>query len=172
MLSQKNNVHKWTKWTEANQFLYVNYKKKHGGSFSCGSGKRKPRHPTLSQCQDDEGAPYWKIDENSKDSHSDLLSTKSTIFPNHLWNHRVKPQAPSAQVRKYEDKSMDLKRVEALKTIPKIWVFPKIRGTPKSSILIGFSIVNHPFWGTPIFGNTHITFPQKKKTLKEIPGST
>ena len=23
-------------------------------------------------------------------------------------------------------------------------------GTPKSSILIGFSIINHPFWGTPI----------------------
>ena len=29
-------------------------------------------------------------------------------------------------------------------------------GTPKSSILIGFSIINHPFWGTPIFGNTHL----------------
>ena len=29
-------------------------------------------------------------------------------------------------------------------------------GTPKSSILIGFSIINHPFWGTPLFGNTHI----------------
>ena len=28
-------------------------------------------------------------------------------------------------------------------------------GTPKSSILIGFSIINHPFWGTPILGNTH-----------------
>ena len=27
-------------------------------------------------------------------------------------------------------------------------------GTPKSSILIGFSIINHPFWGTTIFGNT------------------
>ena len=27
-------------------------------------------------------------------------------------------------------------------------------GTPKSSILIGFSFINHPFWGTPIFGNT------------------
>ena len=25
-------------------------------------------------------------------------------------------------------------------------------GTPKSSILIGFSIINHLFWGTPIFG--------------------
>ena len=30
------------------------------------------------------------------------------------------------------------------------------RGTPKSSILIGFSIINHPFWGIPIFGNTHV----------------
>ena len=32
----------------------------------------------------------------------------------------------------------------------------KNRGTPKSSILIGCSIINHPFWDTPIFGNTHI----------------
>ena len=29
----------------------------------------------------------------------------------------------------------------------------KNRGTSKSSILIGFSIINHPFWGTTIFGN-------------------
>ena len=29
-------------------------------------------------------------------------------------------------------------------------------GTPKSSILTGFSIINHPFWGTPIFGNIHM----------------
>ena len=29
-------------------------------------------------------------------------------------------------------------------------------GIPESSILIGFSIINHPFWGTTIFGNTHI----------------
>ena len=27
--------------------------------------------------------------------------------------------------------------------------------SPKSSILIGFSIINHPFWGTSIFGDTH-----------------
>ena len=26
----------------------------------------------------------------------------------------------------------------------------KNRGTPKSSILIGFSLINHPFWGTTI----------------------
>ena len=29
-------------------------------------------------------------------------------------------------------------------------------GTPKSSILIGFSIINHQFWGTSIIGNTHV----------------
>ena len=29
-------------------------------------------------------------------------------------------------------------------------------GTPKSSISIGFSIINHPFWGTTIFGNIQI----------------
>ena len=33
----------------------------------------------------------------------------------------------------------------------------KNRGTPKSSILIGCSIINHPFLGfSPIFGNTQI----------------
>ncbi len=32
----------------------------------------------------------------------------------------------------------------------------KNSGIPKSSILIGFSLINHPFWGTPILGNTQI----------------
>ena len=52
-----------------------------------------------------------------------------------------------------------------------MWVFPTIRGTPKSSILIGFSIINHPFWGTPIFGNTHVlalTRPAKLRPLLKV----
>ena len=37
--------------------------------------------------------------------------------------------------------------------------FRKLVGfPPKSSILIGFSIKNHPFWDTPILGNTHMLF--------------
>ena len=32
----------------------------------------------------------------------------------------------------------------------------KNRSTPKSSLLLGFSTINHPFSGIPIFGNTHI----------------
>ncbi len=43
-----------------------------------------------------------------------------------------------------------------------MWVFPKIGVPPKSWILIGFSIINHPFWGTPIFGNTHMNIVQQK----------
>ena len=51
----------------------------------------------------------------------------------------------------------------------KTWQFPwgapqtymdvsENKGTPKSSILIRFSIINHPFWGTPIFENTHMFY--------------
>ena len=29
-------------------------------------------------------------------------------------------------------------------------------GTPKSFTLIGFSLINHPFWGTPIYGNPQV----------------
>ncbi len=43
----------------------------------------------------------------------------------------------------------------------------KNRGTPKSSILIGFSIINHPFWGTPIFGNTQMN-PRKMPFQKSL----
>ena len=47
-----------------------------------------------------------------------------------------------------------------------IWVFPKIGvGPPRSSILIGFSIINHPFWGAPIFGNMHIKINSGNKIL-------
>ena len=39
----------------------------------------------------------------------------------------------------------------------------KNRCTPKSSILIGFSIINHPFWGTPILGNTRMRISLNSK---------
>ena len=40
---------------------------------------------------------------------------------------------------------------------PEMGVEPKIMGNPpKSSIFIGFSIINHPFLGTTIFGNIQI----------------
>ena len=54
----------------------------------------------------------------------------------------------------------------------------KNTGTPKSSILIGFSIINHPFWGTPIFGNIHIpnyqlpNHQRQKTSLQKSSSST
>ena len=41
---------------------------------------------------------------------------------------------------------------------PKHLGVSKNNGTPKSSILVGISIINHPFWGTPIFGNIHLLY--------------
>ena len=41
-----------------------------------------------------------------------------------------------------------------------IWRFPKIEVPPKSSILRGFSIINHPCWDIPIYWNHHIYLPK------------
>ena len=40
---------------------------------------------------------------------------------------------------------------------------------PKSSLLIGFPIINHPFWGTRIFGNIQI---QESNTKSVHPNTT
>ena len=40
-------------------------------------------------------------------------------------------------------------------------------GTPKSSILIAFSLINHPFWGTTIYGNPHL--PKEYRSLQTSP---
>ena len=44
------------------------------------------------------------------------------------------------------------------KTLTKMGV-SKNNGTPKSSIFIRFFIIDHPFWGTPSFGNIQIESP-------------
>ena len=47
----------------------------------------------------------------------------------------------------------------------------KNSGTPKSSIIIGFSIINHPFWGTLIFGNPHMGLCRPSSFLLPPPSS-
>ena len=57
-----------------------------------------------------------------------------------------------------------------------IWVFPKIVGFSPQIIhfnRVGFSIINHPFWGTFISGNTHILLLKSQcfenpETLEEL----
>ena len=43
-------------------------------------------------------------------------------------------------------------------TLANILGVSKNRDTPKSSFLIGFSIINHPFWVFPLFLETLICF--------------
>ena len=52
--------------------------------------------------------------------------------------------------------SLIIRKFKGIKGFGRYMDVSKNSGTPKSSILIGFSIINHPFWGTTIFGNTHI----------------
>ena len=61
--------------------------------------------------------------------------------------------------------------VSRVTTITKIGV-SKNKGTPKSSILIGFSFINHPFWGTPILGNTQILPPGRWSSAQTLPNRT
>ena len=49
------------------------------------------------------------------------------------------------------------------KTLSPKWGFPKIGVPPNHPILIGFFIINHPFWGSPIFGNLQICWASKEK---------
>ena len=52
------------------------------------------------------------------------------------------------------------------------WLFPNIGvAPPNHSILIGFSIINHPFWGTPNFGNTQMEKNPNEMRGREFDGS-
>ena len=59
----------------------------------------------------------------------------------------------------------------------KMWMFPKIGGktTPNHPLRNrGFHYFHHPFWGTTVFGNTHVCFflkhsiPPKSPKVKEF----
>ena len=58
-------------------------------------------------------------------------------------------------MHRYEDVRCRFFYLEIYNAIRTYLGVSKNNGTPKSSILIGFSIINHPFRGTPIFGNIH-----------------
>ena len=74
------------------------------------------------------------------------MATAGTIAEQKLQSYREIPWS-----WQYE---LAITNVLILDPLISIWVFPKIGVPPNHPILIGFSIINHPFWGTPIFGNT------------------
>ena len=71
-------------------------------------------------------------------------------------NAKKKQKQKTQKKPKKKNKKKEGKRIKTQKKKGKKRKISENSGTPKSSILIGFSIINHPFWGTPIFGNTHM----------------
>ena len=66
------------------------------------------------------------------------------------------PQTLEVTIRLWKGHGFTIPKRSRLQNCQDYMSVSENSGTPKSSILIGFSIINHPFWGTPIFGNTHI----------------
>ena len=58
-----------------------------------------------------------------------------------------------------------------MKETPFGWPSKNRGGPPKSSILVGFSIIKHPFWGTSIFGNTHSSGYKSLSKFQHVPTS-
>ncbi len=94
--------------------------------------------------------------------HKELMDPGTTKIPGNL-NSKFAPENSNGWSRwtwRSIWKATILLEIHPFLTEPWWWeeVYLDVsenRGTPKSSILIGFSIINHPFWGpTPIFGNT------------------
>ena len=87
--------------------------------------------------------------------------TVSTMRPHHKpkdsHSHHQHPAAGNRRTGWYEKFTVSKQQqaYQYIECVGMIRMFPKIVVPPKSSILIGFSIINHPFWGTPIFGNTY-----------------
>ena len=94
-----------------------------------------------------------------------------TIDPNFLKHPRTSPHPPQIDLKSHTTHGSSRFTCTVLAAehrwvppVPKVESSPwygciqKIVGfPPKSSILLGFSIINHPFWGTTIFGNTYIS---------------
>ena len=97
----------------------------------------------------------------------DMRKLNSCMEPNNNWNNDFEQTSYMMLFVKHaQGSTLDfLVRDAKNKFMATSWLSNVCRGnmsvsknhsTPKSSNFIGFSIRNHPFWGTPIFGNIHI----------------
>ena len=101
----------------------------------------------------------------------DVTWLSSSIWQRHLEFTWIQsgPKAPSSEARGHwdehgmVDQNLGSFYPEVFPKNPGKWWrnqayggFLSHRGTPKSSNLVGFAIIKHPFWGTPIYGNHHM----------------
>ena len=111
------------------------------------------------------GAPKirWHVHLSWQNSVSTTSNMKFIIdLPHHDMVH-------ACLTRLFFHSEMEPPCMDYLQTLGSNMDVSENNGTPKSSILIGFSIINHPFWGTPVFGNIHMATWTWRKVGQYIP---
>ena len=103
------------------------------------------------------------LNRNSYATSCNHFNPNSTSWWQHVWKH-PEFRSPGA-VRFWRSASVQDRELLASWTLGTCWltshagenmgVSENRGGPPKSSILMRFCIINHPFWGTPIFANIH-----------------
>ena len=120
--------------------------------------------------------PSWSIFDPSTAWLPWLFGGKIHVFtrpsiqtyPGHLsTSSTAKTTALPKNLAKLSASAKDMSEKTRGQNNKHIWMFPKIVGfTPKSSISIGVSIINHPFWGIHYFWK-HLS--DRKDFLLEMP---
>ena len=115
-----------------NSFLFLNFSFKLLSTTICRFVARNSGHVGHVSCFIYRGRPSKSYSDQHGDQDVSHLKSKS---PPRCLGHAGCLQPPDI------DRSLGTREMDVSEN----------SGTPKSSILIGFSIINHPFWGTHYF---------------------
>ena len=77
--------------------------------------------------------------------------------------HRASASQPRSRIHLADAESISIKTPGSVRDVSDSNM---VGVPPKSSILIGFSIINHPFGGTPIYGKPHMRREETHADLK------
>ena len=106
------------------------------------------------------GNPSWKVPTSLVDLEQQKFGTLERFARNRCFFHGLHHLFATGSAEHAFEESWSNGEGQYSRSPPKnSWQeigVSKNMGTPKSSISIGFSLINHPFRGTTIFGNTQM----------------
>ena len=109
------------------------------------------------------------ISEDESDIITKLWPNQQVFYPHRslFWLYHLLVVEPGRALKKARVFHLENSHLAGIESDGIWWNkgVSKNSGTPKSSILIGFYNINHPFWGTTIFGNTHTEYTLGSKTF-------
>ena len=117
----------------------------------CHCSNQSPRHCGSSYAATWCGFRTWFNIWASKPFRHLKMSPKRKGTTKHFYQLQYIPITRFRSTKSIPIKPIKLITNLSVQNFPHYMGVSKNRGTPKSSILIGFSIINHPFWGYPYF---------------------